>query len=71
MFYKITFNHHYDCIKGGNALIKCDFEFVKKNYYSFIIKTDKSYSDILAICINYDVESIKKCYIRNLFCKVV
>lgn len=65
MYWKINFNGCYDCIKCCNALIARNFEFTKKNSYSLIIKTDKSYNDILAICVNYYVVSIKKCYIRN------
>ena len=65
MYWKINFNYSCKCLSCCAELIKNKIEIIKKNEYSIIIKTDRSYMNILDICIGYDVVNIKPYFIRN------
>lgn len=71
MYFKLIFYCERDCISCCLEFIEQGIKIVQKDAYSFIIKTNKSYINILGIAYSYNVKKIKKCWIRNLFSKVV
>ena len=66
MYWKINFSNHPDrCIRCCKQLIEKKIDIIQKKYDVIIVKTDVSYTDLLNICLYYDVINVKSCYIRN------
>lgn len=67
MYWKVNFSEYRShlCINCCKALIEKEIDIVKKEYNSIIIKTDMPYTDILNICLRYDVINIIPCHMKN------
>ena len=67
MYWKIYFGEYKEswCIECCKTLIKNKIEIIQKEYCSIMVKTDMPYTDILNICLNYDVANITPCRMEN------